>query len=69
MVFVKQTETGRLILQYDWGKGWGGGEITELGTEHLKTSGESLSATSQKGYLRFSFRKVKVIPFLNPLIL
>lgn len=68
MVFVKQTETGRLILQYDWGGG-GGAEITELGREHLKTSEESLSAMSQKSYLRFNFRKVKVIPFLNPLIL
>ena len=67
MVFVKQTETGRLILQYDWGGG--GAEITELGREHLKTSEESLSAMSQNSYLRFNFRKVKVIPFLNPLIL
>lgn len=47
----------------------GGKKITELGREHLKTSGESLSAMSQKGYLRFNFRKVKVVPFLSPLIL
>lgn len=44
-------------------------KITGLGTEHLKTSGKSLFALSQKGCLRFNFRKGKVIPFLNSLVL
>ena len=34
----KQTETGRLILQYDWGKGWGGG-ITESTASRLPDNG------------------------------